>query len=71
MFMCVVVLETAVSAIYSATRSSCNTKLKNDSLRINSNAMFFGRASIGMKKPTTSVAVATLFFATDTDFRIW
>ena len=47
------------------------SKLKNESMRINSNAMFFGRASIGMKKNTTSVAVATLFFATDTDFRIW
>ena len=29
-------------------------------MRINSNAMFFGRASIGMKKGTNSVAVATL-----------
>ena len=43
------------------------SKLKNDSMRINSNAMFFGRASLGMKKATTSVAVATLLF----DFRIW
>ena len=35
-------------------------------MRINSNAMFFGRASLGMKKVTTNVAVATFFFATDT-----
>ena len=40
-------------------------KLKSESMRINSNAMFFGRASIGMKKATNSVAVATLLFATD------
>ena len=46
------------------------SKLKNESMRINSNAMFFGRASLGMKKATTCVAVATFFFATDTDFRI-
>ena len=47
------------------------SKLKNESMRINSNAIFFGRASLGMKKATTSVAVATFFFATDTDFRIY
>ena len=40
-------------------------------MRINSNAMFFGRANLGMKKATNSVAVETLLFATDTDFQIW
>ena len=29
-----------------------------ESMCINSNAMFFGRASLGMKKATTSVAVS-------------
>ena len=54
--------------LISGYRHSRVSKLKNERMRINSNAMFFGRASLGMKKATTSVAVATFFF---TDFRMY
>ena len=51
-------------AIHVATSETVDrvSKLKNESMRIISNALFFGRASLGMKKATTSVAVAALFF---------
>ena len=59
--------KVSVHGIATCSRVS---NVKNESMRINSKGMFFGRANLGMQKAMNSLAAAPLSFPAVSIFRI-